>query len=66
MSRIIIEILQKFSEVYNIVYTIGFKKLAHNVPAVYDVLAARIRALRNKDQVRQNVAEVCRGNERSD
>jgi hypothetical protein len=34
-----------------------------NVPAVYDVLAARIRALRSKDQGRQNVAEVCRGNE---
>jgi predicted enzyme related to lactoylglutathione lyase len=32
--------------------------MAHNVPAVYDVLAARIRALRSKDQGRQNVAEV--------
>jgi hypothetical protein len=41
-------------------------EMAHNVPAVYDVLAARIRALRSKDQGRQNVAEVCRGNERSD
>jgi hypothetical protein len=29
-------------------------------------LAARIRALRSKDQGRQNVAEVLRGNERSD
>jgi hypothetical protein len=36
--------------------------MSHNVPAVYDVLAARIRALRSKDQGRQNVAEVCRGN----
>jgi hypothetical protein len=27
------------------------------VPAVYDVLAARIRALRSKDQGGQNVAE---------
>jgi hypothetical protein len=40
--------------------------IAPNVPAVYDVLAARIRALRSKDQGRQNVAEVLRGNERSD
>jgi hypothetical protein len=31
--------------------------MSHNVPAVYDVLAARIRALRSKDQGRQNVAE---------
>jgi hypothetical protein len=37
--------------------------MSHNVPAVYDVLAARIRALRSKDQGRQNVAEVLRGNE---
>jgi hypothetical protein len=36
--------------------------IAHNVPAVYDVLPARIRALRSKDQGWQNVAEVCRGN----
>jgi hypothetical protein len=35
---------------------------AHHVPAVYDVLAARIRALRSKDQGRQNVAEQWRGN----
>jgi hypothetical protein len=40
-----------------------FKNIAPNVPAVYDVLAARIRALRSKDQGRQNVAEVLRGNE---
>jgi hypothetical protein len=38
-------------------------QMAHNVPAVCDVLAARIRALRSKDQGRQNVAEVLRGNE---
>jgi hypothetical protein len=36
--------------------------IAHNVPAVYDVLAARIRALRSKDQGRQNVSEQRRGN----
>jgi hypothetical protein len=40
-------------------------KIAHNVPAVYDGLSARIRALRSKDQGWQNVAEVLRGNERS-
>jgi hypothetical protein len=36
--------------------------MAHNVLAICDVLAARIRALRNKDQDRQNVAEQRRGN----
>jgi hypothetical protein len=36
--------------------------ISHNVPAVYDVLAARIRALRSKDQGRQNVGGVSRGN----
>jgi hypothetical protein len=41
-------------------------QIAHNVSAVYDVLAARIRALRSKDQGRQNVGEGWRGNERSD
>jgi hypothetical protein len=39
------------------------RSIAPNVPAVYDVLVARIRALRSKDQGRQNVAEVLRGNE---
>jgi hypothetical protein len=37
------------------------KKISSNVPAVYDVLAARIRALRSKDQGRQNVGGVSRG-----
>jgi hypothetical protein len=36
--------------------------IAHNVPAVYDVLPARIRALRSKDQGWQNVPEQWRGN----
>jgi hypothetical protein len=36
--------------------------MSPNVPAVYDVLAARIRALRSKDQGRQNVPEQRRGN----
>jgi hypothetical protein len=38
------------------------KKIAYNVPAVYDVFAARIRALRSKDQGCKNVAEFWRGN----
>jgi hypothetical protein len=36
--------------------------MAHNVSAVYDVFAARIRALRSKDQGCKNVAEFWRGN----
>jgi hypothetical protein len=40
--------------------------MAFNVPAVYDVLPARIRALRSKDQGWQNVVEFWRGNERSE
>jgi hypothetical protein len=40
----------------------NFGKMAHNVPAVYDVFAARIRALRSKDQGCKNVAEFWRGN----
>jgi hypothetical protein len=36
--------------------------ISHNVPAVYDVLPARIRALRSKDQGWQNVPEQRRGN----
>jgi hypothetical protein len=36
--------------------------IAHNVPAVYDVLPARIRALRSKVQGWQNVGGVSRGN----
>jgi hypothetical protein len=38
-------------------------RIAHNVPAVGDVLPARIRALRSKDQGWQNVGGVWRGNE---
>jgi hypothetical protein len=41
-------------------------QMAYNVLAVYDVLPARIRALRSKDQGWQNVAEFWRGNERID
>ena len=37
-------------------------KISHNVPAVYDVLPARIGALRSKDQGWQNVGGVRRGN----
>jgi hypothetical protein len=35
---------------------------SHIVLAVYDVLAARIRALHSEDQGRQNVGGVSRGN----
>jgi hypothetical protein len=38
------------------------KQMSHNVSAVYDVLPARIRALRSKDQGWQNVPEQRRGN----
>ncbi|MDR2096015.1 MAG: hypothetical protein LBP76_10940, partial [Treponema sp.] len=37
--------------------------IAFNVPAVYDGLTARIRALRSKDQGWQTVGVVSRGNE---
>jgi hypothetical protein len=40
-----------------------FPSISPNVPAVYDGLAARIRALRSKDQGRQTVPEQRRGNE---
>jgi hypothetical protein len=40
--------------------------IAHNVPAVYDGLTARIRALRSKDQGWQTVGGVSRGKERSE
>jgi hypothetical protein len=40
-------------------------KMSPNVPGVYDGLAARIRALRSKDQGRQTVGGGRRGNERS-
>jgi hypothetical protein len=38
------------------------EKMSYNVPAVYDVFAARIRALQSKDQGCKNVAEFWRGN----
>jgi hypothetical protein len=43
-------------------YTLLFSAIAHHVPAVGDVLPARIRALRSKDQGWQNVGGVWRGN----
>jgi hypothetical protein len=51
---------------YFIIFQPILGQMAHNVPAVYDVLPARTRALRSKDQGWQNVAEFWRGNERSD
>jgi hypothetical protein len=47
-------------------YTKSAERILYNVPAVGDVFAARIRALRSKDQGWQNVPEQRRGNERSD
>jgi hypothetical protein len=41
----------------------GTNKYAYNVPAVYNGFAARIRALRSKDQGCKNMAEFWRGNE---
>jgi hypothetical protein len=44
----------------NIIYKnkiMEYARTSHNVPAVYDVLTARIRALRSKDQDWQNVPE---------
>jgi hypothetical protein len=52
---------RKWPEFANSLYYKELKKF--NVPAVYDVLAARIRALRSKDQGRQNVGGVSRVNE---
>jgi hypothetical protein len=40
----------------------GVKKISSNVPAVYDIFAARIRALRSKDQGCNIVGGVWRGN----
>jgi hypothetical protein len=48
------------------VLTICFVPMAHNVPAVCDVLPVRIRALRSKVQDWQNVGGGLRGNERSE
>jgi hypothetical protein len=44
-------------------FTENSKIISHNVPAVYDVLPARIRALRSKDQGWKNVGAVSRGSE---
>jgi hypothetical protein len=43
----------------------NLSQMSHNVPAVYGVLPARIRALRSKDQGWQNVAEFGVGMKRS-
>jgi hypothetical protein len=55
-----------FFKYFSNIFFIIFGGIAHNVPAVGDVFAARIRALRSKDQGWQNVPEQRRGNERSD
>jgi hypothetical protein len=52
-----------FSKFFNFIFfPTNLAPIAHNVPAVYDVLAARIWALLRKDQGRQNVGGVSRGN----
>jgi hypothetical protein len=54
---------QSYKKVYiYYLFTKKLPKMAHNVLAVYDVLPARIRALRSKDQGWQNVPEQRRGN----
>jgi hypothetical protein len=58
-SGFILYIILKFLSIY---FPTNLAAISHNVPAVYDVLPARIRALRSKDQGWQNVAEVLRGN----
>jgi hypothetical protein len=52
--------------ILSIIFFENLGGIAHNVPAVYDVLPAQIRALRSKDQDWQNVAEFWRGNEQSE
>jgi hypothetical protein len=44
------------------IFPTNLATIAPNVPVVYDVFAARIRALRSKDQGCKNVAEFWRGN----
>jgi hypothetical protein len=50
--------LQSF---YFIIFQQISAQMSHNVPAVYDVFAARIRALRSKDQGCKNVGGLSRG-----
>jgi hypothetical protein len=51
---------------YSKYFVNDFVPLSHNVPAVCDVFAARIRALRSKDQGCKNVGGGWRGNEQSE
>jgi hypothetical protein len=59
---ILVLILNYFIFYVNHIFKQILALIAHNVLAVYDVLAARIRALRSKDQGRQTVPEQRRGN----
>jgi hypothetical protein len=63
MSREISKKIQKFI-IFSLFYIFNkmLGPIAHNVPAVGDVFAARIRALRSKDQGCKNVGGVWRGN----
>jgi hypothetical protein len=47
---------------FYIIFSKNLGAISHNVPAVYDGLPARIRALRSKDQGWQTVGGVSRGN----
>jgi hypothetical protein len=47
------------------IFLTNVSPMSHNVPAVYDVLPARIRALRSKVHGWQNVSGVSVGMERS-
>jgi hypothetical protein len=52
-----------FCQIFFNIFNKILGRIAHNVPAVYDVLPARIRALRSKDQGWQNVARAANGGE---
>jgi hypothetical protein len=50
LPQIIIVIVYSFVKHFSKNPQQNLGRIAHNVPAVYDVLPARIRALRSKDQ----------------
>jgi hypothetical protein len=58
MQKDVKGLLRKFLDFLFYNFPTNSKPIAHNVPAAYDVLPARIRALRSKDQGWQNVARV--------
>jgi hypothetical protein len=62
LSMLLYNFFQLAAKPLYIIFTKISGRIAHNVPAVGDVLPARIRALRSKVQGWQNVAEQWRGN----